>query len=81
MSAGRFLARRRPSDACEHCGQVVDRVWLVPGDVLDSCAECFTAATGCAPVHEHGHSSPPRDAPRLGGPASFYLRVDGRRPA
>lgn len=81
MTAGLFLVRRRPSDTCEHCGAVVDRVWLVPGDVLDSCAACYTEATGQAPVHEQGHSSPPQLARPVGRTASFYLRADGRRPA
>lgn len=77
-----FAPRRRvPTDRCEHCGEGVERVWLVPGDVLDSCAACFRAATGRAPLHEHGHSSLVVLAQRTGAPASFYLRADGRRPA
>ena len=73
--------RTPPTDVCEHCGAAVDRVWLVPGDVLDSCASCFTAATGRQPVHAQGHSSPLVLRPRPSAPATFYLRVDGRRPA
>lgn len=75
---------RRPravaSDVCEHCGADVDRVWLVPGDVLNSCSACFRRATGRAPVHDQGYSSPPLARP-VGRAASFYLRTDGRRPA
>jgi len=78
---GVSLVRRHPADTCEHCGEVVDRVWLVPGDVLDSCAACFTAAAGHPPVHEQGHSSPAPHERRPTAPASFYLRTDGRRPA
>lgn len=78
----RLFASRRPAggDCCEHCGDEVDRVWLVPGDVLNSCERCFRRATGRAPVHGHGFSSPPRARPS-GAAASFYLRADGRRPA
>ncbi len=77
-----FAVRRRlPGDVCEQCGAVVDRVWLVPGDVLDSCAACFQSATGQLPVYEQGHSSVPTPVLRATRPASFYLRVDGRRPA
>lgn len=78
----RVLARRRAAagDRCEHCGDDVDRVWLVPGDVLNSCDACFRRATGRAPVHGHGFSSAPLTRP-AGPAASFYLRVDGRRPA
>ncbi len=81
MTAGVFQVRRRPADTCEHCGEVVDRVWLVPGDVLDSCAACFLGATGHPPVHEQGHSSPAPLERRPTTTASFYLRTDGRRPA
>ena len=79
-----FRVRRElPADACEHCGQVVARVWLVPGDVLDSCAVCFERAAGRPPVHEHGHTttSTAAAARPAGRAASFYLRADGRRPA
>lgn len=75
--------RRRPGlhDLCERCGRTVGRVWLVPGDVLNSCASCFEQQAGRPPVHGQGHSTAP---PSLSGPrpsASFYLRADGRRPA
>ena len=75
---------RRPArcDRCEQCGQAVLRVWLVPGDILNSCARCFTEATGRPPVQAQGHSTEPGEL--KGGqrhPATFYLRVDGRRPA
>ena len=60
---------------------LVERVWLVPGDVLDSCAGCYQTATGIAPVYEQGHSSVPVLQRTRGPAASFYLRVDGRRPA
>jgi hypothetical protein len=73
-------ARQLPTDRCEHCDRLVYRVWLVPGDVLDSCAACFRAAAGRAPVHELGHSSAPPPAARQ-APAAFYVRADGRRPA
>lgn len=73
------VRRALPVDVCEHCGDRVDRVWLVPGDVLDSCARCFEQAAGRPPVHEQGHST--RPAPRATPVASFYLRADGRRPA
>jgi hypothetical protein len=78
----RLFARTRPSatDVCEHCGDGVDRVWLVPGDVLNSCSACFRRATGRAPVHGQGFSTAPRPRP-AGRVASFYLRADGRRPA
>ncbi len=78
----RLLAGRRAvaSDICEHCGDQVERVWLVPGDVLNSCSACYQRATGRAPVHGHGYSNPPAARP-VGRPASFYLRTDGRRPA
>lgn len=78
-----FAPVRRATDRCEHCSATVGRVWLVPGDVLNSCRDCYEAATGRPPAHEQGHSSAPvppvpaRPAPR----ASFYLRRDGRRPA
>jgi len=77
-----MFARPRAAacDLCEHCGAGVDRVWLVPGDVLNSCETCFQRATGRAPVHAHGFSSAPRRQPD-GRTASFYLRADGRRPA
>ena len=75
-----FSVRRRlPADLCEHCGELVERVWLVPGDVLDSCAGCYEQAVGRAPVHEQGHSRPATGGVRPA--ASFYLRTDGRRPA
>ena len=78
----RVFALRRPvaSDVCEHCGDEVERVWLVPGDVLNSCERCYEHTTGRAPVHAHGYSSPPAARP-TGRAASFYLRSDGRRPA
>lgn len=76
------FARRQqlPTDRCEHCGHLVHRVWLVPGDVLDSCASCFSAATGHPPVHDLGHTSAPRPVLRR-APAVFHVRADGRRPA
>ena len=80
MTSSLFPVRRLlPSDLCEHCEQLVDRVWLVPGDVLDSCAACFEAAAGRPPIHEQGHSRAAVDRQRPA--ASFYLRTDGRRPA
>lgn len=76
-----FAVRRRTAtDLCEHCGADVHRVWLVPGDVLNSCADCYRSTTGRAPVHEQGHSSVVPERARTAA-ASFYLRVDGRRPA
>lgn len=76
-----FAPRRQvAADRCEHCDRDVDRVWLVPGDVLNSCRSCFERVTGSPPRHDHGHSSPP-PAVRTGARASFHLRVDGRRPA
>ncbi len=75
------LRRSTPTDRCEHCGELVERVWLVPGDVLNSCADCFSRATGRRPVHEQGHSSAPPPPPAALPRASFYLRTDGRRPA
>lgn len=68
-------------DRCEHCGDLVARVWLVPGDVLDSCRGCFLLATGRPPVHEQGHTTVRRLPPPARAAASFYLRTDGRRPA
>lgn len=79
-----FAPRRRPSrpaDRCEHCGQDVDRVWLVPGDVLNSCRACFQRLCGRQPVHAQGHSSAPGSAAPYSRPASFHQRADGRRPA
>lgn len=77
-----FAVRRQvPGDLCEHCGAEVERVWLVPGDVLNSCRDCYRAVTGRLPLHEQGHSSGAPERPRPGRAASFYLRVDGRRPA
>lgn len=76
-----FAARSRcPTDRCEHCDVEVERVWLVPGDVLNSCHDCYRSATGAAPRHELGHTSPP-PPPRPYARASFHQRVDGRRPA
>ena len=71
------------ADRCEHCERDVHRVWLVPGDVLNSCRACFVAATGQQPVHGLGHSTPAQEPvrPARRVPALFYLRVDGRRPA
>lgn len=78
-----FAPRRtRPADLCEHCGETVDRVWLVPGDVLNSCRACYALVVGAAPPHEQGHSTHaelPR-APR-GRSAAFHVRADHRRPA
>ena len=82
MRSDVFSARRRPpADRCEHCGDVVDRVWLVPGDVLNSCRACYALVTGASPVHEQGHSSGAAVARPVRGPASFHLRADHRRPA
>lgn len=77
-----FAARRRtpPADRCEHCDRYVERVWLVPGDVLNSCRSCYQRATGRIPVHEQGHTSEP-GAPAPYARASWHLRADGRRPA
>lgn len=76
-----FAVRRRtPADRCEHCGAEVDRVWLVPGDVLNSCRDCYRSATGSEPVHGQGHSSVPVQGGGSAPRASFYLRLDGRRP-
>ncbi|MDP9435714.1 MAG: hypothetical protein M3P93_11175 [Actinomycetota bacterium] len=75
---------RVPRDRCEHCDVLVHRVWLVPGDVLNSCAACYRSMTGSAPVHDLGHSTEVPRARHDGAPgtaAAFYLRVDGRRPA
>ncbi len=76
-----FAVRRvHPIDQCGTCERLVPRVWLVPGDVVESCAACYRGATGREPVHEQGHTSvpaPTRPATR----ATFYLRLDGRRPA
>jgi hypothetical protein len=70
---------RYQAQACEHCEASVERVWLVPGDVLNSCAACFREATGQEPLPERGFS---RVGAQPAGPrASFYVRVDGRRPA
>jgi len=57
-------------------------VWLVPGDVLDSCRACHAEATGQLPVHEQGHTRVHRAAERHSArsQAPFYLRVDGQRP-
>ena len=74
--------RTTPADHCEHCGDLVDRVWLVPGDVLNSCRACFSLVTGEIPVHEQGHSSAaPVARPVRGLAASFHRRADHRRPA
>ena len=75
--------RRVPRDRCEHCGALVHRVWLVPGDVLNSCAACYHRLAGTAPVHDLGHTTdaPSTPAAPTGAAAAFYLRVDGRRPA
>lgn len=75
------LRRRPPVDACGHCHAVVPRVWLVPGDVLDSCAACYERATGRLPVHEQGHSSAPASPPPTVRATAFHVRADGRRPA
>ena len=76
-----FAVRRTlPADVCEHCCGAVDRVWLVPGDVLNSCQECYRCATGQLPVHEQGHSTP-GTLPVATARATFHLRADGRRPA
>jgi ribosome-binding protein aMBF1 (putative translation factor) len=69
-----FAVRRQPAlDECEHCGRSVHRVWLVPGDVLDSCGDCYREATGREPVHAQGHSTVRRlpDRPRARPAASF----------
>ena len=65
---------------CEHCGADEDRVWLVPGDVLNSCRTCYLRATGRLPVEAQGHSSEPAP-PAPYSRATFHLRADGRRPA
>lgn len=79
MAPDVFLRRRHlPTDRCACCGRLVDRVWLVPGDVEESCARCYAQVTGRAPVHEQGHSSPPAIRPASAPPA-FYVRLDGRR--
>ena len=75
------LRRSTPTDVCEHCGADVARVWLVPGDVLNSCRDCYRASTGRLPVHEQGHTSAAPARPGRSRAASFYLRADGRRPA
>ena len=79
-----FAVRRvLAADRCEHCERDVHRVWLVPGDVLNSCRACFVAVTGQQPVHGLGHSTPAQEPvrPVRAALAHFYLRVDGRRPA
>lgn len=82
MGSDVFTVRRRAAaDVCGHCGAQVERVWLVPGDVLDSCRDCYRTTTGRLPVHEQGHSSPPPERRQPSPAASFYLRADGRRPA
>ena len=83
MRTGVFAPRRhQPADRCEHCGDLVDRVWLVPGDVLNSCGACYLLGTGRAPVHDQGHSSSPAVLPPAPGrAASFHLRADHKRPA
>lgn len=48
-----------PVDRCGHCDAVVDRVWFVPGDVEQSCRDCYVEAMGSEPVHHQGHSSTP----------------------
>lgn len=77
------FSRQRPvpADRCERCGAMVRRVWLVPGDVLNSCAGCFERATGRQPVHGQGHSTREQGRSVPTPAASFYLRADGRRPA
>ncbi len=83
MKADVFQARPPlPVNRCEHCQRQVDRVWLVPGYVLDSCRACYAEATGWLPVHEQGHTRVHRAAERHSSHsrAPFYLRVDGRRP-
>lgn len=75
---------RVPNDRCDHCGSTVDRVWLVPGDVVDSCRDCFTALTGREPVHAQGHSSGPADradAVAVPSAAAFYPGARDRRTA
>lgn len=75
-----FTARQRRSTArCEHCLRTVPRVWLVPGDVLDSCADCYAEVMGEQPVHEQGHARD--EAPTARPRATFFVRADGRRPA
>lgn len=78
----RFADRRLAGlDRCEHCGDAVTRVWLVPGDSLNSCRRCYVAATGRQPVHDQGHSTPDVAGSVTRSNAPFYVRVDGRRPA
>ena len=76
-----FAVRREQAhDRCEHCDRLVGRVWLVPGDVLNSCAACFQRATGRSPVDAQGHTTVPEVLVRR-APARWHQRIDGRRPA
>lgn len=67
-------------DLCEHCNSLVSRVWLVPGDVLNSCADCYAAIAGQPPVYEQGHSTQ-QVAILTSRPAPSFTREEGRRPA
>ena len=70
-----------PHDRCEHCAAAVHRVWLVPGDVLNSCADCYRQAAGRDPVHEQGHSTAAwHPAPRPGRRPAFSARPRVRVP-
>ena len=81
------LAPRRgvPRDRCGHCDRLAVRVWLVPGDVLDSCRACYSMATGREPVHAQGHTTGEGRARVGDGPvpsaATFYPRARERRTA
>ena len=77
--------RGLPLDRCGHCDRLAARVWLVPGDVLDSCRDCFVASTGREPVHAQGHSTrgEPRDGAARPRPSAgaFYPGARERRSA